>query len=94
MKLSFNFKIKNLEGKAIEGAEANKLLANMLSSMNKGNSMKLYDWATKLWNGKSLEIDDTDARVLKELIDTSEALTVIVKVPLIEVIEKELNPKK
>lgn len=94
MKLNFNFKVKDLSGKEIEGAEANKLLANTLSMLNKGNSMKLYDWAVKLWNGKPLEIDDTDGEVLQELVKNSETLTVLAKKPMLDVIEEGLKPKK
>lgn len=94
MKLNFNFKIKDLDGKVIEKADANKLLADMISGLNRGNSMKLFDWASKLWNGKHLEIDDTDARVLRELIDTSDKIVILVKAPLLDLIDKELNSKK
>lgn len=96
MTLNFNFKIKDLAGKAIEGPNGNagKLLAQMLSGLNKGNSVKLYDWALKLWNGKPLEIDDTDADVLSGLIDGSEFLTVMGKVPLIEYIKSVKEKKK
>lgn len=93
MKLNFNFKIKDLDQKEIPGADANKLLANTLSQQNQGNSMKLYDWALRLWRGEALEIDDTDAMVLKELIDKSQVLTVMAKKPLIDIIDKGLRPK-
>jgi hypothetical protein len=93
MKLNFNFKIKDLSGKEIDNAYANKLLADMLSGLNSGNSAKLYDWALRAYRGEALEIDDTDGMVLKELVEKS-ALVVLVKKPLLDVIEKGLKPKE
>lgn len=93
MKLNFNFKIKDLAGKEIPNAEANKLLADMLSGLNTGNSTKLYDWALRIYRGETLEIDDTDGMVLKELVDKS-ALVVLVKKPLLDVIDKGLKPRE
>ena len=93
MKLNFNFKIKSLDGKEIPGADANKLLADTLAGLNKGNHMKLYDWAIRLFRGEALEIDDTDAMVLKALVEES-GLVILVKKPVLDVIEKGLKPKE
>ena len=89
MKLDFNFQITDLNGKAIEGenGKAGKILGGFLSAQNKGNSIKLYDWALKTWNGTPLEIDDTDADVLVGLVETTEMLTVLAKVPIINYIK-------
>ena len=98
MKLNFKFKIKNLSGKEVDGPDelifANKLLGNMLSQMNKGNSIKLFDWAYKLWNKGEIEIDSTDSEVLHELIDKSEFLTVLSKTPMLELIKKKKDEAK
>ena len=95
MKLDFNFQVKALDGKDIqgEGGSAGKILGGFLSAQNKGNSIKLYDWALKTWNATPLEIDDTDADVLIGLIETTEMLTVLAKVPLMEYI-KSVKAKK
>jgi hypothetical protein len=86
MTLNFTFKFKDLAGKDIPGDNGNagKILANMLSQQNKGNSIKMYDWALKLWNGKPIEVDDSDFDVLIALIENSEFLTIMAKAPLIE----------
>lgn len=95
MKLNFNFKIKSLDGKEIPNSDsANKLLANVLSQMNKGNSIKMYDWALKLWNSGELEIDDTDSHILEGIIDSTEFLTVLSKVPMMNEIKKKRESKK
>ena len=89
MKLNFTFALKDLSGNPIEGENgkptmANKLLAQMLSSQNKGNSIKLLDWALKVWDGKELDLDETDAEVLLTLIENTEMLTALAKVPMIK----------
>lgn len=88
MKLDFNFQFKGLDNKEMTGASAGKILSQILASQNKGNSIKLYDWALKLFNDTPLEIDDTDADVLVALIENTEALTVMAKVPLVNYIKK------
>jgi hypothetical protein len=89
MKLDFNFQLPGLDGKEMPGEanNAGKLLSALLASQNKGNSIKLYDWALKVYNNTPLEIDDTDADVLSTLIETSEAITIMGKVPLINYIK-------
>lgn len=79
MKLDLNFELKDLEGKEIKGANAGKLLSNTLISETKGDALKYWDWANKLYNGKSLEIDLSDAEVLKNFIKQHEGFTVIFK---------------
>lgn len=95
MKLNFNFRIKNLNGEEIQGNNglANKILGDLLASQGKGNSIKLLDWALKVWNGEDLEIDDTDSDVLYAIIDTSESITALAKAPILKYI-KSVKEKK
>lgn len=88
MKLNFDFQFKGLDGKDMQGDSAGKILSSVLAAQNKGNAIKLYDWALKLYNNKPLEIDDTDADVLHALIETCENLTIVAKVPLMQYIKK------
>lgn len=92
MKLNLNFKIKDLDGKDIPGAEANKLIGQVLCNLSKGNSLKLDDWGRKLWKGETLEIDDFDGKVLREIIDTTEGqISNIVKAPVLRHIDDLLK---
>lgn len=90
MKLDFNFPIKNLKGEPIDNSNAGDILSNFLAQLNKGNSLKLWDWAQKIYKKEELEIDRTDAEVLQGLVESSEALPNITKAQIIEVIKKEL----
>jgi len=94
MKINLNWNLKGLDGKEItQGANAGKNLANALASQNTGNSIKLYDWSLKLWNGTALEIDDTDTEVLISLVEANQMLTVLGKAQIIEHIKKIKDKK-
>jgi len=93
MVLDFNFYIKDFDGKDIQDAQAGKLLANALSFLNKGNSIKLYDWALSIWKGKTLEIDSTDCEMLCAIIESSENLTVLSKAQILNYIKSMTNKK-
>lgn len=81
MKLNFNFQIKDLDGKDIQGVNNNlgKAIGAALSQQNKGNSIKVTSWAMALWKHEVLEIDDTDLEVFCALIETNENLYVLTK---------------
>lgn len=88
MKIDFDFQIKKISGEDYEGEQnhCGKVLAQFLQQLNKGNSLKLWDWAQTLWKKQPLEIDKTDSDVLKEIVETTELLPVITKAQIIEVI--------
>lgn len=92
-KINLDFRIKNLDGNDMPGdsGHAGKLLANVISQMNGGNSIKLHDWALKLWNNQDLEIDDSDIKLLLSLIDSNENLFIISKAQMIRHIESLKN---
>jgi len=90
MKLKFDFQIQSLDGKAFEGEEnnASSILANALSRSNKGNAIKLWDWAMKIYKKEVLDIPVTDVEVLKALIEENQTLPVITKAQLLKHIEE------
>lgn len=96
MNFNFKFKLKDLDGNPIKGdaGNAGKVLANALSMSNKGQAIKLHDWALKLWNEKPIDIDETDSDVLYALIESSEYLTVIGKVPILQYIKSVKDKSK
>ncbi len=95
MTLNFDFQIKNLKGEPFdgEGNNASTILSNFLASSNKGNAIKLWEWAQKVHQKKPLELDSTDAEVLMALVESTEAFPAITKAQIIEVIKKELLSK-
>lgn len=93
MVLDFNFQIKQLNGNNFDGDSGNagKLLGDTLSQMNQGNAIKLWDWAIKLYNGKKLEIDEADSKILSGLIETTNLLPNITKAQLCEYINSKMG---
>jgi len=86
MELDLNFNFKTLDGSEMENdaAHAGKALASALSQSNKGNSIKLFDWAITLWNKKPIELDDVDKEVLKAFIESNETFTNLGKAQLLK----------
>lgn len=89
MKINLDKQLQNLAGKSFDGDDNHmgKVLAHALSMGNKGNSIKLYDWALKLYNKQELEIDDTDFQVLKGLVETTELLNVLCKAQILNALK-------
>jgi hypothetical protein len=79
MKLDLNFDLKNLEGNAIPNSNCGKIVANALSQEAKGDALKYWDWATKLYNGKVIELDNSDQGTFKEYIKSSQSLSILLK---------------
>lgn len=96
MKLNLDFFVKDLNGKFIEveAGHAGKLLASALSSSNKGNAIKLMDWAIKLWNKQEIDLDDSDKEILKGIIDTTEFLSLLAKREILLAIKAAEEAKK
>lgn len=64
-----------------------KVLSAQLASTNKGDALKFFTWATKLYNGKPLDLDPSDSSTLKEFIKNNETMTVLAKAQLLNVFE-------
>ncbi len=94
MKITLNKQFKSLSGEEMKGLTMGQLLAEALSQSNKGNSIKLYNWALKFYNKESLEIDDTDFEVLKSIVDTTEVINNLFKAQILEELGKIADKKK
>lgn len=82
--LDFNKQLLGLDGKPVKDNEdkdltIGKLLSGLLASANKGDALKLFNWAQKLYNGEPLDLDESDKSTLKEFIKGNESLTVLAK---------------
>lgn len=88
--LDFNQTLKGLDGEAVKDMDGKeitvgKLLAQQLASSNKGDAIKLFTWAQKVYGGEKLDLDKSDEGTLKEFIKNNEALTVLAKAQLLSV---------
>jgi hypothetical protein len=96
MKLNLNYQLKDLAGKSVQGEQANasKALAGALASANKGNAIKLMDWALKFWSCKAVELDKTDKEFLEGFVETTEMLTALTKVSILDSIKEQYEKQK
>ncbi len=85
-KLNFNFSLKKLNGE-IAVKEASKFLAETIANENKGNALKIYSIAKRLWDNPEIELDKSDVILLKGIIENSETITILAKAQLLEVLE-------
>jgi hypothetical protein len=84
MKLNLNVAIKDLNDEAIPETNLGKFIASQLSQSNKGDALKLFEWALKLNKGEEIDIDSSDQELLKGFVNTSETMTNIVKYRFLE----------
>lgn len=82
-KLNFNVPLKQLDGTDVKDGDKpltiGRLLSSQFASANKGDALKLFTWAQKLYAGEELELDPSDKDVFKEFVKNSESLTILVK---------------
>jgi hypothetical protein len=88
--LDFNQTLKGLDGTEVKDMDGTsitlgKLLSSQLASANKGDALKMFTWAQKVYNGDALDLDPSDESTLKEFIKSNEALTVLAKAQLLSV---------
>lgn len=88
--LDFTKPLVGLDGSIIRdetGKELSlgKLLSGQLANANKGDALKLFTWAQKLYNDQPLDLDPSDRTTLKDLINSNETLTVLAKAQLLSV---------
>lgn len=82
--LDFNQPLTGLDGAAVKDEKGQsltvgKLLAGTLVSANKGDALKFFGWAQKMYNGEALELDKSDETTLKDFIKNSESITILAK---------------
>lgn len=98
MKVSFDSPLVNLNGEPVLGendkpAFIGRFLANALMNHTKGDSIKFYDWAKQMYKGGVVDFDRADQDTIKKFIKDSEQLTHLMKAQMLELFEKNSEPK-
>jgi len=92
-KINFNSPVIGLDGLSLNDANGEvmlgKILAPVIAGQNKGDSLKLLNWAMAIYKNDDLALDKSDINVLKELIDTDSQMTILVKAQLLEILDEE-----
>lgn len=91
--LDFNVALLGLDGKPVQDETAQqitlgKMLANQIAFSGKGDALKLFGWAQKMYAGETLDLDATDTETLKTLVKDNEQLTILAKAQLLKVFSK------
>jgi len=89
MKVDLNKNVKGLNGEDLQDANMGKIVANSLVAGTKGNAIKFFDWAMKLYNGQVIDLDKADQKTLKDFIENNETLTILFKAQVLEQLENE-----
>jgi len=84
-KVNLNFDLFNLDGNKI--STAGKMVSGLLMSEMKGDAEKLFDWAMTFNRGEEVSMDNSDFTKFKELIKSTERLSVLIKAPIIKYLE-------
>ncbi len=87
MKLTVNFEILDLSGKALPD-RANKFIAEILVD-TKGDALKLYELAMNISKSESIEIDTTDLNIVVKAIRDHERFNNLVKGAILKEIESQ-----
>jgi hypothetical protein len=93
MNYSFAIVALDLSGKEMldtngsTGITLGRILANSLVSQSKGDALKFYDWAKKMYKGEPVNLDRSDVKTLQEYINNDQSLTVLAKAQILEVLE-------
>ncbi len=85
MKIDLNFELFDLSNMSI--GFANKLIAGLLMSEFKGETVKLFDWAMSLNSVGIIEIDAADLVKLTDLINTTDRMSIMAKGPIVKYLQ-------
>jgi len=92
MKLDFNWKIKNWDDQEI--APANEVIAKILEQgVNQDERYidKIDDWGRKLIKDKAVEVDQVDAKQIRDMVIKSNIAINIAKSSLKNYIQKRID---
>ena len=84
MKIDLNAPIIDLDGTEINDSNMGKIVAQMLITETKGDALKFWDWAQKLYKGEILDLDKSDQEVFKNFIKETEKIPVITKAQILD----------
>lgn len=84
MKINLNKNVVGLDGKEIPETNLGKVVAQVIAQDNKGDAVKKWYWATKLYAGEDIDLAPGDKDEFVEMIKSNEALTVMAKAQVLE----------
>lgn len=87
MKLNLDKNLLDLRGQPMN-EKLSDILANMLALSTVGKPAKMITWAVNLTNDGEIDIDKSEAKFLKEIIENNPNTINLAKAQLLDEIEK------
>jgi len=97
MKVNFDFKIAELDGRSQANEKAGVFLGQALGRAMVNDETKIYkflDWGRKISTGQILDLDKADQETLKKFIVDDKTMPVIVKGQLLEAFDNKEKEAK
>lgn len=93
MQYDFNVPLYDLAGNIIkdnkeEDITIGKLISNALVNQSKGDALKFHSWAMDMYNCRSINLDRSDVKTLREFIENNETITVLGKAQIFDLLDK------
>lgn len=90
--VDLNFELIGLNGESVknekqESVTAGDLIAGLLISEVKGDAVKFFDWAMTFNKKQTVQMDNSDVKKLRDLVENSEKITVLVKAPVMNYLD-------
>jgi valyl-tRNA synthetase len=84
--VNFKGNFKGIDGLDLEGAEMHKSLGNALAAATKGDAVKMWSLATRIYAGEDVDLDPSDLEMIKEFVKNNEGFTNLAKAQIIEIL--------
>jgi len=88
LKIDLNVPLMGLDGKKAQGdddATLGKYLGVALVQSTKGDPIKMYIWAQKLFKGEAIEVDKSDKKTIENFVNEHDSLTNLAKAQILEI---------
>ena len=82
--INFNKNLLGLDGKEVADTNIGKIVGQSLIQSGRGDALKFWHWANKMYKGEELDLDPTDTDVLRNFIKENETMTIWVKAQALE----------
>lgn len=86
-KVNFNVCFKDIEGNVMEQAHVGKSLGNALAGATKGDALKMWSMAQRIYAGEEIELDPSDLLMIKDFINTTDGFTAMAKAQLLTMLQ-------
>ncbi len=91
-KINFNIPVFALNGSNLTDGDKEitlgAILAPCIAQHTKGDALKLFGWAMSIYKNEDLILDKSDQNTLKDFINLSENMTILVKAQLLDILNR------